>query len=98
MRIANNPVSGSGSAAKFPTYADIRETFQKALEGRAGVGPNHIPFYHKWLRDYLAEAPRPSPISKKDHPGARGPLDFARDRRAARCGCRLTAPGSARPG
>jgi hypothetical protein len=55
MRIANNPVSGSGSAAKFPTYADIRETFQKALEGRAGVGPNHIPFYHKWLRDYLAD-------------------------------------------
>lgn len=55
MCIANNPVSGSGSAAKFPTYADIRGTFQKALEGRAGVGPNHIPFYHKWLRDYLAD-------------------------------------------
>lgn len=30
MCIANNPVSGSGSAAKFPTYADIRGTFLKA--------------------------------------------------------------------
>lgn len=52
---SRSPVAEEYALSASPTYASLREAFQKALEGRAGIGPNNVPFYHKWLRDYLAE-------------------------------------------
>jgi integron integrase len=54
-----------GTDAPFPAYAMIREPFDKVLQGRTGIGPNNRPYFHKWVRDYLADcrSRRRDPVS-----------------------------------
>ena len=49
----NSTGSVSLTATRRIAYADIREDYQRALAVRNGVSAKNLPFYHKWLGDYL---------------------------------------------
>lgn len=48
-------VQGAGNSSLHLTYSGVQQAFQQMLEAMAGIGPNNIPYYHKWLRDYLTD-------------------------------------------
>lgn len=53
LTTSENSPAHSATTERSIAYSEIRDLFQKTLEGRSGITAANIPFYHKWLRDYL---------------------------------------------